>query len=96
MTRRHNDASVKRQTTAQAERAKCEAWNGLHVIGVLVDVRLDDGTIKRTRTGSAAWVLFEHTAVILLEGVSKPYPLDRVRFVNERMLAAAGSEVARG
>ncbi len=89
MTRRHNDASVKHANSAKAEQVKCDLWNGHHVIGVEVDVRLDDGTTKRTRTNSAAWVLSGHTAVILLEGISGAYALSRVRYVNPLMVAYA-------
>lgn len=55
------------------------AWNKQHEPGTLVTVRLDDGTIKQTRTTSQAWMLGGHTVVVIVEGISGGYALDRVR-----------------
>ena len=64
-------------------------WNKNHpVIGIDVIVKKDDETEQSTKTRSAAWMLGAtgdypgHTAVILLEGISGCYALDRVRPVH--------------
>jgi len=55
-------------------------------IGTLVVVKLDNGDIFATKTRSQAWMLGEdgngkggHTAVIMVEGISGCYSLDRVQ-----------------
>ena len=53
-------------------------WNERYDIGTPVNVKLDDGSIKETRTCSVAWMLGGHTAVIMLEGISGGYSLRRV------------------
>jgi len=56
-----------------------------HPEGVEVEVLRDGGAIYRTKTRSAPWALGEsssgqgHTAVILVDGISGGYSLDRVR-----------------
>lgn len=54
------------------------AWNEKHAPGTPVRVRLDDGTVKETKTTSAAWMLGGHTAVVIVEGISGGYDLTRV------------------
>lgn len=61
-------------------------WNKNHpVVGIDVIVKKDDETEQNTKTRSAAWMLGAtgtypgHTAVILLEGISGCYTLERVR-----------------
>ena len=52
-----------------------DAWNRLWPVGTVVDLRMDSGEVRRTKTRSAAQVLSGHTAVIWLEGVSGCYAL---------------------
>lgn len=47
-------------------------------IGTPVEVRKDDGSILATRTRSAPWLVGGHTAVIMVEGISGGYSLERV------------------
>jgi hypothetical protein len=61
-------------------------WNNKHTGGASVVVTLDNGEERPTKTKSQAWMLGAnsqgiggHTAVILLEGISGAYALDRVR-----------------
>lgn len=55
-------------------------WNTAHPLpGTSVIVKLDDGTELATRTRSEAYVLSGHSAVIMLDGVSGAYSLNRVR-----------------
>lgn len=60
-----------------------DEWNERHRIGTDVSVRLDSGKLRRTRTRSAAWSLGDHTDVILLDGITGCYLLDRVTPVKE-------------
>jgi hypothetical protein len=64
-------------TPAQQQRM-VDRWNAKHPLRIDVFVRLDDGSIKRTKTVSKAWLLGGHTAVILVEGISGAYSLARV------------------
>ena len=54
-------------------------WNDKHQPGQLVEVTLDNGSIKETYTTSAAWVLGGQTPVVKLNGMSGCYSLTRVR-----------------
>lgn len=56
-------------------------WNRVHREGVAVDVQKDDGTVVRTKTRSAAWLMGEHSAMVLLDGISGGYSLERVTAV---------------
>lgn len=47
--------------------------------GTVVVVTKDTGEKVATKTRSAPWLLGGHTAVIMLEGVSGCYSLERVR-----------------
>lgn len=55
-----------------------EEWNKSCKIGIDVEVIKDDGSTIFTKTKSLAWVLGGHTPVILLEGMSGCYALERV------------------
>lgn len=55
-----------------------QGWNRIVAVGSPVDVVMDDGAIKETKTQSEAWMLGGHTAVIMLEGISGAYSLARV------------------
>lgn len=59
--------------------AEINEWNHNHQVGCEVLVRLDDGSIKHTTTTSQAMVLSGHSSVIMLEGISGCYALDRVK-----------------
>jgi len=54
-------------------------WNAANPIGTRVLVTLDAGSVLRTRTKSAAWMLGGHTAVIKVDGIAGGYLLNRVR-----------------
>ena len=62
--------------------ARVSEWNGLYRVGTEVIVKMDDGSDVRTRTRSEAWLLQGHTAVILLEGRTGGYLLERLRPVS--------------
>jgi hypothetical protein len=55
-------------------------WNERNPIGTKVDVTLDDGTVKQTKTRSVAW-LASGTPVVMLVGCRGGYMLSRVRAV---------------
>lgn len=59
--------------------AAARDWNSKNPVGCNVEVTLDDGSLKETKTASEAWVLGGHTAVIKLEGIAGGYALNRVR-----------------
>ena len=69
---------IARPNPAQAEKSAND-WNSKYPVGKPVEVTLDGGSIKETKTASEAWVLGGHTAVIKLEGISGGYALNRVR-----------------
>lgn len=56
-----------------------EEWNAAHAIGTDVIVTKDLGEQFPTKTRSPAWVLSGHTPVIMVNGISGCYLLDRVR-----------------
>lgn len=53
-------------------------WNHLNPEGTKVNVRKDNGSIFETTTRSAAWLMGEHTAVILVDGIAGGFALERV------------------
>lgn len=53
-------------------------WNRLNPEGTKVSVKQDDGSIFETTTRSPAWLMGEHTAVVLLFGIAGGYMLERV------------------
>ena len=55
-------------------------WNERNPIGTKVDVTLDDGTVKQTKTRSVAW-LASGTPVVMLVGCRGGYMLSRVQAV---------------
>lgn len=69
---------MRRPPTPAQEQKKCDDWNSQRQAGASVDVRLDDGSIKKTKTRSDAWLMGGHTAVIMLEGIAGGYMLERV------------------
>lgn len=64
-----------------SQEKEVQAWNDKYPVGQQVEVRKDLGEIEETRTRSEAWVLSGHTAVIMLEGISGAYLLNRVRAI---------------
>lgn len=58
---------------------QCESWNRANPVGTTVDVARDNGTVERTRTRSEAYILSGHSAVVMLEGISGCYLLDRCK-----------------
>jgi hypothetical protein len=63
---------------AAAEQRIVDAWNKAHPVGSQVTLRLDNGTGVQTKTRSAAWVMGGHTAVVMVEGKTGGWALDRV------------------
>ena len=63
----------------QAEQADVENWNAKHPVGTEVRVMRDMGGAVITHTRSEAWLLGGHTAVVMLEGISGAYALDRCK-----------------
>lgn len=59
--------------------ADVKFWNEEHPVGTDVIVTKDLGDEVRTKTRSAAWVLSGHSAVIMVDGISGCYALERVR-----------------
>lgn len=58
-----------------------QIWNSQYPIGTEVRVTDDFKDVSITKTRSVAWVLGGHTAVILIEGRTGGYLLDRVEAV---------------
>jgi hypothetical protein len=67
--------------SAKEQLAAVREWNARHPVGTLVDVTMDDGTVKRTRTIDEASMLGGHSAVAWLAGFSGCYMLSRVKAV---------------
>lgn len=59
------------------QRRLVEEWTQLE--GTLVDVKMDNGEVKRTRTRSRSVLVGGDSAYVLLDGVVGYYPLDRVQ-----------------
>lgn len=53
-------------------------WNRLNAEGTKVNVEKDDGSVLETVTRSQAWLMGEHTAVVLVDGIAGGYMLERV------------------
>ncbi|HEV2210818.1 MAG TPA: hypothetical protein VG167_18755 [Verrucomicrobiae bacterium] len=66
------------------EMERVEEWNRLNAVGTEADVRLDDGRMMRTKTRSEAWLMGGHTAMVMVEGISGAYRLDRVTKVERQ------------
>jgi hypothetical protein len=65
-----------------------EEWNRNRPAGTEVDVALDDGRVVRTRTRSEAWLLGDHSPVVMLESTperrfSGGFALERCRPVED-------------
>jgi hypothetical protein len=59
-------------------RRQIERWNSRVAVGTKICVRLDSGEARITTTRSEAYILSGHSAVIMLDGISGCYSLDRV------------------
>lgn len=68
--------TLKKPKNPQAE---VDRWNQEHRSGIRVQVLLDNGAKFQTTTRSDAFVLSGHSAVIMVEGISGCYRLDRVK-----------------
>lgn len=79
-----------RRLSTEALQRACDAWNARYAIGTAVTVVKDGGDVVATTTRTAAYVLGGHSAVIMLEGISGCYLLERVNPV----LDLAGCEAA--
>ncbi len=55
-----------------------KAFNAANAVGTPVNVGKDDGTVLETTTRSEAWLMSGHSAMILVEGISGGYLLERV------------------
>lgn len=53
-------------------------WNQQFPEGTPVKVRKDDGSILETKTRSAAWLMGGHSAMVMVDGISGGYMLERV------------------
>ena len=56
-----------------------DEWNAQHKPGIGVLVKLDSGKLWHTKTRSEAWTLGGGQPVVMLEGRSGGYSLERVR-----------------
>ena len=65
--------------SAKEQLRAVHAWNKTHAEGTKVIVTLDSGDKKETNTTSEAWLLGGHSAVVMLDGVSGCYSLNKVK-----------------
>lgn len=70
--------SAHREAFATAQTKLVEFWNDNHPPGTEVDVTKDNGDVVRTKTRSEAWLLGGPIAVVMVEGISGGYQLDRI------------------
>lgn len=56
-----------------------EIWNNNYPEGTRVTVTRDDGSTFKTATKSLAWPLGDGTPVVMLQGISGGYLLNRVQ-----------------
>jgi hypothetical protein len=55
----------------------CQDWNTTVPVGTPCKVNMDDGTARILVTRSEAWVMGGHSAMVMLEGISGAFKLDR-------------------
>ncbi|GAB63083.1 MAG: hypothetical protein DWB56_06820 [Candidatus Jettenia sp.] len=65
-------------------------WNRNNPLGTVVDLILDNGKVKRTKTRSMAELLSGYRPVIWLDGVTGCYALERVKAISKKELATDG------
>ena len=70
--------TARRPESASKQQARVNVWNRHNAIGTQVWVRMDDGSLKASKTTSEATMLSGHTAVIMLEGIVGCFMLSRV------------------
>lgn len=70
---------MRKSPSAAVEQDLCDKWNAHRPIGTEVEVKMDDDSIRRTKTRSEAWVMGGHTAMICVDGISGGYMLERVK-----------------
>lgn len=85
---RHERSDIRRELRRDLAHQKAENWT--HPPGTAVTVVLDNGEEWETHTRSSAWILPSGHAVILLEGKSGGYLLDRVRVRDVKQLSLFG------
>lgn len=73
----HDFMSKRPNPMKQAKMVK--DWNATYPVGTAVKVRMDDGTIKDSKTIAEASLLGGHTAVAWLEGFRGCFDLERVK-----------------
>jgi hypothetical protein len=56
-----------------------DRWNATVPIGTPCEVRMDDGAIKTLPTRSTAWLMGGHSAMVMLEGISGGFQLQRCK-----------------
>ena len=59
-------------------RLMVDSWNAHWRAGTVVRVLLDDGSFRRTKTRSGAWLVPGPAAFVLVEGIGGGYNLLRV------------------
>jgi hypothetical protein len=64
--------------TEQEAAFQVESWNAHNRVGQAVRVLLDDGSFRRTKTSSDAWVVAPASPVVVVEGISGGFSLLRV------------------
>lgn len=67
--------------TAQIAELQVENWNLKNKVGTPVSLRLDDGTVKQTRTRCEAYISASGHAICFFEDVRGYYLLDRATAV---------------
>lgn len=67
----------RRPSPAQQQKLVTD-WNAAYPPGTEVNVQKDNGAMFPTKTRSQAWLMGEHTAVIMLDGIAGAYSLERV------------------
>ena len=55
-----------------------DSWNAHWVIGTSVRVLLDDGSFRKTKTRSEAWIVAGKHPLVSVEGIGGGYSLFRV------------------
>jgi hypothetical protein len=62
----------------EPNRMTADEWNAAHPVGAAVIVKRDNGRLEYRKTRSAAWNLGHGQPVVMLEGISGGYALERV------------------
>jgi hypothetical protein len=70
-------------------------WNQKNKEGCAVNVRLDNGAVRKTITMGEAFMLAGHTAVVMLQGISGCYALTRCTAAALALLLATGCATSK-